>query len=564
MPHFEHQGVHFIQLKGSPTERAHQHGLLLKKQIAQGVVPIIAQRNQWMIKRGPGLVRFPAVHRPFILFYEKIFINWLKRHLPKKQIELLEALGESSGLSATPFYHGLFQPDGLLLLARFSTMKYLLKQYPNPRSFGCSSAIVPPSWATHGRLLHSRNMDYPIVGPWEPYTTVAFHEPEGTNEIPHVAISSAGVHTAGLTSVNREGLTLAMHAHFSRRFSLNGVPGTVIGDEIISHAHNLNEAIDIAKKMKPTTNWAFAVSSAKEKSGIILEISPDQVQVRHADDLPLTHTNFFQNRELFEDEALICGAEAEDLENRLCRMRETLAPLKGQITPELLCSLMGNAVDPSSGIERVLGNTLSVITTVKSVVMEPESQTLWISKRKESPTGLGPYLKVKLDGFWNKPSIEGEVPGYSPQDARLVPALQEYRKAYRAWHIENHKPDFENTAYTHARRAAELYPLDGHLWVVAGILAFKTQNFNDALTLFEKAQPLKISNHLQSLCWLFTARCYDLSDRRNEAKALYGQWKKAEEPRIRKALKKGLFRKYNAHKTHEMGLDLQFPDALQY
>jgi len=80
---------------------------------------------------------------------------------------------------------------------------------------------------------------------------VIFHEPEGTDEIPHIAIASAGVHTAGLTGMNSEGLTLAMHAHFARDLSFQGVPGTIIGDGILSHAKTIGEAADWARKLKP-------------------------------------------------------------------------------------------------------------------------------------------------------------------------------------------------------------------------------------------------------------------------------------------------------------------------
>jgi len=72
-----------------------------------------------------------------------------------------------------------------------TTMKHLLKEF-SPHTIGCSSAIVPGSWTKTGESYHSRNMDYPIIGTWEANPTVIFHEPEGTDEIPHIAIASAG------------------------------------------------------------------------------------------------------------------------------------------------------------------------------------------------------------------------------------------------------------------------------------------------------------------------------------------------------------------------------------
>jgi hypothetical protein len=394
---------------------------------------------------------------------------------------------------------------------------------------------------------------------------VLFHEATEKGTIPHVAIGSAGVHTSGLTSINREGMTLSIHAHFSRKIVANGVPGTVIGDAIISKAKDLNQAIDIARKMSPVANWAFVVTSAKDREGIVLECTPGRVAVRHSDGKVMTHTNFFQTRELNQDEGLICGAEAEDLVARNCRMKETLEPKKGQITPAMLCQLVGNHTDHLTGVERILGNSLSVVTSVKSVVFEPEDMKFWISTRKESPTGLdSEFIGVDVAKFWSNENEPPKLPGYKPVSPTLVPGMHEYRKAYRAWHLENDKPDFEETAYASARKAAEIHPVDGHVWVMAGILAFKVWKFDDAFFCLQQAISKQISSHLRNVCSLFIARCHDIRGDRDKAKLLYAQYRAAEDPRLRSAMRKGLWLAYKAKDTSSIALDLQFPDALHY
>jgi len=149
-----HGSLSLIRVFGNQIERARQHASLLKDRIPKGVVPILAQRNQWMIRRGPGFARAPGVSQSAVWIYEKALIPWLTKQLPKEYLQITEALGEGSGVPAKSFLHSLLQPDGLLLLARMTTMKHLLKEF-SPHTIGCSSAIVPGSWTKTGESYHS-------------------------------------------------------------------------------------------------------------------------------------------------------------------------------------------------------------------------------------------------------------------------------------------------------------------------------------------------------------------------------------------------------------------------
>ena len=169
-----------------------------------------------------------------------------------------------------------------------------------------------------------RNQDYPIVGPWEKNTLVAFCEPTEKDLHPYMFVSSAGLHTSGLTSMNIHGLTVAAHAHFGKDVSLTGAPIFYLGSEVISRAKTIDEAIEIIKSHKPHANWTLVISSAKENKAVAVELTPKECHVRHMQNGKLAHTNFFHNEKLNKNEALICGGRHDDDFARITRMHEEI------------------------------------------------------------------------------------------------------------------------------------------------------------------------------------------------------------------------------------------------
>jgi tetratricopeptide (TPR) repeat protein len=226
-------------------------------------------------------------------------------------------------------------------------------------------------------------------------------------------------------------------------------------------------------------------------------------------------------------------------------------------------------MDYFSGQERVFGNTVSVVTTIKSAVFDPERQKFWVGCREESPIGLGSYYEVDIDRFWKESHEEYEqkeelLPGYVPRDPRLLDGIRHYREAYRSYHMGNHEADYELKALSHLRKAVAAFPSDGHLWIQAGIVAFKLKDFDEAKSYFEGSRSRVLSQHVSCVRDLYLARCWDLSGMRQQAVELYRKHQNTHEPKLRKAFRKGLRRPYRAWETLRMLVDLQFPDTFQY
>ncbi len=565
------RGVHFLKLQGTEVERAKSYGELLKNEIPHGPLSALAKKNEWLIRRSPGVLQWKPLQDSVVQLYKKVFAPLIASRFTKEESDVAQAFANACGIPLEVCQESALQPDTLMLLCRLSLVKHLIPEWSLRELPGCSSAVVPPALTQSGRMLVCRNLDYPLVGPWESQTTVSFHEPEDKSEIPHVSVASAGVFTSGLTSMNREGLTLATHAHFGKNVSLQGRPIVCIGNDVIRKARTLGQAVDICRKAKRIGNWSFVVSSAKEKSGVIIQMTSDQTRVCEPSDFAdqcLVHSNYFHAEDLQKSEALLSGGSHEDLQDRVCRMRQILAEHRGHLEPKHLSAALGDQRDSRTGEERAFGGTLGVVTTVASVVFEPESQKLWVSARGESPMGLGDFLEVDVDRFWNSPSAESDslpiLPGYQPQNPALINGIRLFREAYRAWHLQNDRDDFAERALSFLDGAIAAYPQDGHLWLQGAMVAFHLGKFEKARPLLEEALKRSLSEHLQGVGRLFLGRCWDLLGQRGQAIDLYRSGLNAREPRLRTAFQEGLKHPYRAKDCGKMMIDLQFPDPFMY
>jgi len=571
------QGIHFVKVRGTAYERSRMHGELLKTEIHSGALPFLSRKNESLIRSAPGVFQVKPFQNLVVEAYHRLLIRVLDLSSTPEARDAIKGICDGAGLPYEMGLRGAFQTEGLMLLSRVSVMKHILGQLAHRGGIsGCSSAVALSEKTQLGRLLAARNQDYPIVGPWERHTTVLFQEPSERGRIPNVSVTTAGVHTSGLTSMNREGITLFTHAHFGRRVSLKGTTVVNLGNEMIEKARSIGEAVDSARSNSRYANWAFVVTSAKEDQAVVLEMTPDRVEVRECHEGFLTHSNFFQSPEHAGEEALLSGAYSEDLVARVCSLQKTLHTYAGKLTPELLASALGDSTDPDTGVERVVGNTVSVVTTVKSTVFDPLVQRLWVSTRDRSPQALeARFLEIQADRFWDEmeKSVENHqsppspefISGYHPRAPELAEAAQAYREAYQSWHMDALNPRRTENTLGALRRATAIYPVEGNVWVQRGLVSFVGGHSEESKQSFETALSCSITPHIRAVAELFLGRLADLRGKRKEAlRWYYAGLGRATEPRLRVALESGMKRRYMSWMRAQIQLDLQFPDAFHY
>ena len=550
-------GVKMIRLHGTREERAIQHGnfirALSESQKTRLPMGPLAQKNQYLLKRA-GFPHFLSRIYEFIIEH-----HW--KRLPTQDKALLEPFIAATGLNATELKRALFQPDYLMVLAALATDKVkglFLEGMP-----GCTAGSFIPKNGHSSYFF--RNLDYPIASYWELMNTVFYHEASDSQS--YINVAALGMHTAGLTGWNESGIMFSLNAHFSKKISLRGRPVFFLGDEIMRNAHSLAEVIEICKNFKTIGSWVFIVSSFEEKKSIAIELSDGKVWVRDSENGNLCHANGFMNPEFQKNTLHFPQSVLQDLYIRKNRMDQILKNFPETPLLSEVLQTLGDHHDPMSDATRICGNTISVITTVQSVVFSPNEKCFYLSSRKESPTGLGPYLKLpnqfdKIDSatLTQKP-IE---PSFSYSENFKL-ALREFHKAYVNWQVDH--LGIDNTLL-HLRNAKEHLPHDPSLLIQLGYFELKSKNYTEANACFQKV--LESENEkttfLSSLCHYFLGNSHDLLGLREAALKHYQSCisQKYTDIKLKQKAKKKIKAPFAEKNLEKLTPDLQFIEPVEY
>ncbi|CAN5333389.1 hypothetical protein BH11MYX1_BH11MYX1_30380 [soil metagenome] len=233
----------------------------------------------------------------------------------------------------------------------------------------CTSGIA---WghATHdGELMFGRNFDFPGVGVWD--AAPAFTVCAPTGGMPYGFFATRGADTPVVTVVNEAGLILAPHTRWHRDTTFGGAMIVDVVHEIARRAETLDEAIRIAKERPISSSWGIAVGSARERSGIVIEIAGPRVEVVRptpgASFLPCStryRTPALQVREIAATEAWSIHSDRRER-----RLRTLIEQRRAPLTPEMLAGFLGDRLD--GGMMRHLGAVLAQPTNVHCAVVTP-------------------------------------------------------------------------------------------------------------------------------------------------------------------------------------------------
>ena len=571
------QGVRILRLIGTDEERAITHGEAIDKLSPEEKKTLathpLAAKNQTLIERAIRTSSFlpnftkKIVSKTFIKAYEKMILAHY-RHLDERYTARLEAFARYSHIPPRELVLALYQPDFLMVLAAIAGERvktHFLSGMP-----GCSTGIVRTGKDQALTLL--RNLDYPAAGHWEKWPTVFFHEPAETRFQKYISVGSLGVHLAGLTGVNESGIAFSLHAHFSKKFSMKGTPIFFLGQELLENARSIDEAIFLCKNFHVIGSWAINLASDREGRAVTVELSDGKVFIREmlAEDPAHAHANAFQNPEFMEQELHFSGSFFEDSESRKASLEKNLTYATTEvISMEQALSALASHQDYETGMTRIFGNTVSVITTIQSMAFDLKNNTIYLSAREETPTPLGPYLTIPTE--WEKiPSAMAHPIITSlthPFSANFMDALHSHHLAYCAWHVMNEPAE---KVLAHLIHATELIENDPHLLMQRGyfelILARTSGHHHKALECFDRALLEKMSVHHQQVARYFRGACLDLlgdHERAMDEYQLLASTGEIDQKLKEKALKR-LSRPYESVYCQKIIPDLQFVEPLEY
>lgn len=522
------EGIHVLRLRGSDYEMGFQHGRLLKDSIAHGPIPYFAKWVEKLMQRG-----FFGPVAPISKLLGRTLSATVGRRIaskfPKHVLDAMDGLADGAGMNRKELRRAVTMPETYLWLGVW--YKRLFKAPIAARHgvpvIGCTSAIAHSDATVHGRLLHGRNFDYQGVGAWDKEQAVIFHEPNDGQ--PYVAVSAAGVLLGGTTAMNASGLSLVVHQHIAcTDFDLDGLPVGVVGDLVMRHAKNIDDAKRILDEHRPNGAWTYIVTSAAEKRTLCYEVTAHRRAAFEPDRDVFGYSNIFVDRDLEKTEVDFYPAYWRNNVERWHSSNRRLNRARGRIDADEIASILGDIGDGCR-----LTCAVSALTTVASVVFDAERALVYVATGRP-PVSNRPYLAFDL----SEKKARVDLPrllGGSRIDPKARDAFDAYRDAY-----ERHFNDADlDAARRGLARARELAPEQAVYAFIAGLLAIEAKDLDGALAALGDA--IRIGHTTpQRLAGfhLWRGRVHDAKGNRESALRDYRQAIVAADPSVYRAAKK--------------------------
>jgi hypothetical protein len=528
-----------LHLRGTQEEMGFQHGRLLLE--AGGYEPVLEYypRMPWLVLGGAELEERlgPAAGRALSRLLERL-LRRLERDRPqpyrRRSEAFFEALGVPAGHSRYLLVMDLLQ-NLVGLAGRFGLgpSRQVAARAAVP---ACSSLAVWGKASADGALRHARNFDFPGAGIWERQPAVVFCTPD--QGLRYGFVTTRGADAPGVTPFNEAGLSVSLHTCFHRDIRFCGAGIVDVGHDIIRRAETLDQAVRIARERPVASSWSLLVSSARERSAVVLEIGARRVETRSpkpGEDW-LAQTNRYRVDSLRPREVAPCPGFIANSEGRYKTLRRhaQLGSEAGGLGLEELQALLGSHEDPDvPGRERAAGGVPGQGYTVKSVVVEPEARRLHVSVGP-CPTGLGPYLAVDL--AWDQPAgarpmeAEGAVPPAAAASRFVQGAGGRGLEAYvEAVGLQGQGRPPEAIAAA-LERAAEADPQEPVYRLLAGAHRLRRGDLAGALEHFHAGLERERSPYYRGQLLLWASRAAQALGREAEARTWREQLLGLDEP----------------------------------
>ncbi|RVU91502.1 acyl-CoA--6-aminopenicillanic acid acyl-transferase [Flavobacterium columnare] len=357
---------------------------------------------------------------------------------------------------------------------------------------GCTSLAVWGDKSADGELLIGRNLDFYAGDDFAQDKLITFVKPD--KGIPYASVAWAGM-IGILSGMNKEGLTVTINASKSKMPLLAKTPISLLTREILQYASTIEEAIAIAKKRPVFVSESIMIGSAKDKKGVIIEVSPKNFGVYEVPNTnQLLCTNHFQSKPYFSDKRNQAHIRESHSQYRMERMQELLQQ-QDKLNPEKMAGILRN----KEGLKEAkigYGNEKAInqLLAHHAVIFKPESRLMWVSS---NPYQLGAFVAYDLNTVFDakEPKLsEVTTLKMEADDFIQSEAFKNYeifRKLDRD--MDNALEKKENLSVDFITQYSQTNP---NLWSVhfkLGKYWYTIKKYKEAAEAFQKAMQLEIT-----------------------------------------------------------------------
>ena len=260
---------------------------------------------------------------------------------------------------------------------------------------GCTSFATWNGRSADSTLILGRNFDFYVGDKFAEDKIVAFYHPDSGYRF--MMVTWAGF-TGVVSGMNENGLTVTINADKSDIPTGAATPVSLVAREILQYAKNIDEAWAIAKRRKMFVSESFLIGSAADNRAVVIEKTPDSMDMYAPNDNFITCTNHFQGKELGK------------LSSNEQQIKESASDYRYQRLNELLAANGTNTVQKTVNILRDrwglhgqnigIGNEKAVNQFIAhhSIVFEPQKRLVWVST---APWQLGQFVAYDLNKIFS-------------------------------------------------------------------------------------------------------------------------------------------------------------------
>ena len=407
------EGFYEMYVEGEPFERGNAIGILTSDLHEYQEDAFINQIKKMI----PG-----EFYLKFLKYFVAFFNRDIEEHIPKEYLE--EIYGESLHMNSK--YDNIIGSPYMRILNYHAA--HDIGHALQDKNFvaGCTSFAAWGSYTEDGKLLVGRNFDFYVGDEFAKNKIVAFIKPD--KGIPFGMVTWPGM-IGVVSGINKEQITITINAAKSAYPTEAKTPVSILAREILQYAHNLDEAIKIAGKFDLFVSESLLIASGKENKAIIIEKSPEKMDVFAVNDSILYCSNHFQSKAFSADSNNIKFKNESSSNKRFTRLKELVInnPL---LNPSKIASILRDPYGPQ-GKEIGWGNedAINQLIAHHGVIFKPSENEIWVST---APFQLGKFIRFDLDEIFNQKAKVRNAKFDIPADSELIKVAnkpyQEFRK----------------------------------------------------------------------------------------------------------------------------------------
>ena len=318
----------------------------------------------------------------------KYFIGWFNRDLDKNVTEEYkqEIFGVSE--SASPKYQDLGTNYQRIL--NYHAAHDIGHALQNLALVGCTSFGTWDAKSQDSTMIIGRNFDFYVGDKFAEDKIVAFMAPSHGYKFMFV---TWGGFIGAVSGMNEQGLSVTINAAKTKIPYASATPVSLVTREILQYAKNINEAIAIARKRKMFVSESFLVASAADHKAVVIEKTPDDLDVYDPNKDFVVCTNHFQSKTLTGSKENKEQINESASEYRYERLMELLKANGKNTVPKTVAILRDQKGLKDSDIGMGNEKAINQLIAHHSIVFEPEKLLVWVST---SPWQLGQYVAYDL------------------------------------------------------------------------------------------------------------------------------------------------------------------------